>query len=250
MVAVEGLISTLATGAGWMATIAKPLLPSLVAVIVADPVASPCPRRLPSTLATPGALLCHVTVRPDRGFPFASFGVAVSCTFPPTGMLQVAGVTATDATGTGVTVTADVPVLPSLVAVTVIGPPAIFPVTSPVAETVAMVASLVVHVTVRPVSGLPPASLRVAVSCSVAPTSTLAGDGVTATEATGTGVTVTADVPLWPSLVAVIVTGPPTAVPVTSPVAETVAMVASLVVHVTVRPVSGLPAASFGVAVS
>ena len=52
-------------------------------------------------------------------------------------------------------------------------------------------------------------------------------------------VTVTAAVPLFPAIVAVMVTGPPAATPVTNalcdPVAmgETVAMAALLVVHVT-----------------
>src|SRR2546430_17097469 len=61
----------------------------------------------------------------------------------------------------------------------------------------------------RSVRELPFASVSVAVSCSVVPTATLAGDGVTLTDATGIGLTVIADVPLLPSLVAVMVTGPP-----------------------------------------
>src|SRR3989449_9930198 len=48
-----------------------------------------------------GLLLDHVTVRPDSGVPFASLGVATSCTVPPTVRLAVAGVTSTVATGTG-----------------------------------------------------------------------------------------------------------------------------------------------------
>src|SRR6266581_2758962 len=168
----------------------------------------------------------------------------------PTSIVPVAGLTSTVATGTAFTVTAELPLFPSLVAVMVTGPPAALPVTRPFASTVARVALLVPHVTVRPVSVLPFASFSVAVSCSVMPTATLAGAGVTATESTGAGVIVTADVPLFASLVAVMVTGPPAALAVTTPFTSTVAMVASLVVHVTVRPVSGLPAASFGVAVS
>jgi len=73
--------------------------------------------------------------------------------------------------------------------------------------------------------------------------------GLTVTDATGTGVTVTVAVPLFPSLVAVIV-AVPTVTPVTSPVADTVATDVALVAHVTTRPDSGFPAASFGVAVS
>src|SRR6266508_402036 len=76
-----------------------------------------------------------------------------------------------------VTVIAAVPVCPSLVAVMVTGPPAVTPVTSPLDETVAMDALLVVHVTVRPVSTFPAASCVVAVSCTVAPTATATGAG-------------------------------------------------------------------------
>src|SRR5438093_11685982 len=63
------------------------------------------------------------------------------------------------------------------------------------------------------------------------------------------GVTVTVEVPLCPSLVAVIVAEPATT-PVTSPLGLTVATAVLLLDHVIVRPVSALPLASFGVAVS
>src|SRR3989441_307156 len=56
-------------------------------------------------------------------------------------------------------------------------------------------------------------------------------------------VTVIAAVPLWPSLVAVIVAVPP-ATPVASPLPLTVAAAVLLLAHVTVRPVSVFPAAS------
>ena len=138
------------------------------------------------------------------------------------------------------------PFFPSLVAVIVTGPPRALPVTRPFASTEATVASPVCQVMVRPLSVLPFASLVTAVSCTVAPVPMLAVAGLTTTDATGIGVTVTAAVPFLPSLVAVIVTGPPTAVPVTNPFASTVAIVASPVCHVTVRPPSALPFASRG----
>src|SRR2546426_12836426 len=47
-----------------------------------------------------------------------------------------------------------------------------------------------------------------------------------------------------------MVTGPPAATPVTTPLPLTVARAALLVAHVTVRPVSTVPLASFVVAVS
>src|SRR2546426_12633601 len=56
-------------------------------------------------------------------------------------------------------------------------------------------------------------------------------------------------VPLWPSLVAVMVTAPATT-PVTSPLLLTVAIVLSLDDQLIARPVKGLPLASRGVAVS
>src|SRR5437016_13443106 len=75
-----------------------------------------------------------------------------------------------------VTVTADVPVLPSLVAV-IVAEPAVTPRTSPLPFTVATAVLLLDQVTTRPDNGLPFASLGVAVSCTVAPCCTLAGDG-------------------------------------------------------------------------
>src|SRR5207249_10049441 len=65
--------------------------------------------------------------------------------------------------------------------------------------------------------------------------------GDTVTAATGATVTVTVAVPLWPSLVAVIVTGPPGPAPVTSPLPFTVAIVLSLDCQVMTRPVNGVP---------
>ena len=169
-------------------TTAVPLFPWLVAVILAVPAASPTtdPRAL--TLATPGASLAHVTAAPATGLPFESLAAAVSCTAPFAGIVAVAGVTSTDATGTVATVMAAVPLLPSLVAVIVMGPPPALPVTSPLPLTRAIVESLDTHVTVRFVSVLPAASVSVAVSCTVAPTVTFADAGLTLTEATGTRV--------------------------------------------------------------
>jgi hypothetical protein len=131
----------------------------------------------------------------------------------------------------------------------IVAEPAARPVTSPLVLTRATVESLLDQVTTRPVSGVPLASLGVAVSCAVWPTCTLADDGLTVTEATGTLVTVTVAVPLCPSLVAVTV-AEPAARPVTSPLVLTRATVESLLDHVTTRPVSGVPFASSGVAVN
>src|SRR2546421_705109 len=93
-----------------------------------------------------------------------------------------------------ITVTAALPLCPSLVAV-MLAVPAALPVTSPLVLTVATAALPLAHATARPVSTLPAASLGVATSCTVLPSFTLAGAGVTVTDATGTCTTVMAAVP-------------------------------------------------------
>jgi hypothetical protein len=131
----------------------------------------------------------------------------------------------------------------------IVAEPATTPLTRPLELTVATDVLLLDQVIVRPASGLPLASFGVAVSWTAWPACTLAVAGLTVTAATGTLVTVIAAVPLWPSLVAVIVAEPATT-PLTSPLAFTVATEVLLLDHVIVRPVSGLPLTSFGVAVS
>ena len=211
-------------------------------MIVTAPAATPLTSPLADTVATAGALEAQVTDRPASTLPAASFSVAVSCTVAPTSTAAVAGLITTDATGTFATVTVAEPLFPSLVAVIVTDPTAT-PVTRPLADTVASAAFELVHVTARPVSTFPTASLGVALSCVVAPTNTVAVAGLTVTDATGTVDTETAAVPLCPSLVAVIVAAP-TTTPVTKPLAETVATALLLVVQVTVRPVRRFPLAS------
>src|SRR5262249_12550299 len=77
---------------------------------------------------------------------------------------------------------------------------------------------------------------------AVFPVRTLADAGVTVTLPTGTALTVTDDVPDFPSLVAVMVTVPG-AKPVTIPELETTAWL-ELLDHVTMRSVTTLPFAS------
>src|SRR5690606_6910692 len=106
--------------------------------------------------------------------------------------------------------------MPSLMAVIVVDPgPAA--VTRPLAETVAIASSALDHVNVRPASSAPAAERAVAANWCVSPTSSVSAGGPISTEATGTGATVTVAVPLFPSDVAVIVTGPPGLTPVTIP---------------------------------
>src|SRR5439155_435991 len=128
-----------------------------------------------------------------------------------------------------------VPLFTSLVAV-MVAPPAAWPVTSPLPLTVAIDMLLLTHVTTRPVSVLPAASLVTAESCWMPPAVMVAAAAVTATGETGT-------------LVAVTVIAP-AAAPVTRPVEETVAVAGALDVQVIARPESTVPAASFGLAAS
>src|SRR5213083_342294 len=78
---------------------AVPLLPSLVAVIVAEPTTTAVSRPLLLTVATAVLELVHVTVRPVRVLPLASFRVAVAWSVPPTATLGDARLTVTVATG-------------------------------------------------------------------------------------------------------------------------------------------------------
>jgi hypothetical protein len=168
----------------------------------------------------------------------------------------------TVATGASVTVIADVPLWPSLVAVIVVLP-APTAVTKPVVLTVAAAVLLETQVIERPVSTLPFASFVTAVSCCVGviPRTRLAVAGLTVTVATGTGFTVITGVVAFgaASLDAVIVAVPTPAavIVIVAPLAEltelaalTVNTAASLVLQFTVRPDRLTPLASFGVAVS
>src|SRR5216683_632743 len=140
---------------------AVPFGPSLVAVIVAEPAATPVTKPAPLTVATPALLVAQVIARPVNGVPLASLGVAVNCTVCPTWMLALAGLTVTDATGTFDAVRVAVPLWPSQAAV-MIAVPAATAVSSPVPFTVATPALLLVHETVRPVKTFPLASFGVA----------------------------------------------------------------------------------------
>src|SRR5207237_307295 len=83
--------------------------------LAARPGAVPPTRTPELPVATEELLLSHVMVRPVSVLPPASFGVAVSCSVWLTNTVAHGGLTLTVATGTvtAVTVTADVPLLPS-----------------------------------------------------------------------------------------------------------------------------------------
>jgi hypothetical protein len=78
MLAVAGEIATEATGMVVTVRAAVPLLPSLVAVMVAEPGTTPVTWPLELTVATLVLLLVHDTVRPVNVLPAESRGVAVS----------------------------------------------------------------------------------------------------------------------------------------------------------------------------
>src|SRR6478672_3434124 len=142
-----------------------------------------------------------------------------------------------------------VPACPSLVAV-IVAVPSASAVIAPFASIDATAVLLELHVTVRPVNSLLLASKVFAVACDV-PTAVIElADNATVTVATGAAETVIDDVPLFPSLVAVMVAEPaPTAV--TRPLfASTVAAAVLFELHWTDRPVSNVPFPSFVTAVS
>jgi hypothetical protein len=106
------------------------------------------------------------------------------------------------------------------------------------------------QLTVRPVRVLLLPSFVVAASGSLPPNTIGVVKAESVTEETGMTVTVTADDPVFVSLVAVIVTGPPAATPETKPFESTVAVTGLLDAQVTVRPVSTVPFKSVRVGVS
>lgn len=76
--ALDGCTVTLATGLGRTLTEAVPVLPSLVAVIVAVPTPTPLTNPVLETFATVGSLELHVIGRSFAGDPFTSVSVAES----------------------------------------------------------------------------------------------------------------------------------------------------------------------------
>jgi len=225
------------SGAGGVTlSVAVPLCPSLVAMMVVVPALTARTAPVPLTVATAALPDAHVTTRPVSTFPLASLFVAVACVVPPTVNVGAASATATEAVAAGggaVTVSVAEPLCPSLVAVIVVVP-GLTALTAPVPLTVATAALLDAHVTTRPVSTPPLTSLFVTVACVVAPTVIICVASATITDAVAAGgaaVTVTEAEPLCPELVAVIVVLP-ALIALTTPVAPTVAMEGLLEIQV------------------
>jgi hypothetical protein len=100
----------------------------------------------------------------------------------------------------------------------------------PVADTVATEASVMVQAMGRPVSGVPASPVSMAVNAWDSPVTSVSSPGTTDTDATGTKMTATEALPLFPPELAVIVADP-SPIAVTSPVVETEATVSSEVAH-------------------
>jgi hypothetical protein len=121
-VEVAGDTETVATGIGAGAltvTAALAILPSLEAETLTLPAAFAVTSPDDETVASAVLLDAHVTERPVRTLLAESRVTAESCTLAPTDIVDVAGETVTEATGTGAgteTLNADAALLPSLVA--------------------------------------------------------------------------------------------------------------------------------------
>jgi hypothetical protein len=231
--AVGGFTATLATGIGStvMTGVATFGADSLAAVIIAVPM----PAAVTVTVAPlavlteldalrariAGLLEVQLTVRPKRFTPAPSFGVAVNCCVCPRSIGVVGAESVTAAIGTRVTVIVALPLLPSLVAMT-LALPADTAVITPVPETVTTAGSLELQLTARPLNTPPFASSVVAVACAVPAAVREFEESATLTDATGIGTTVRATLTVNPPADALMF-DEPGATAVTNPPAATVA---------------------------
>jgi hypothetical protein len=113
---------------------------------------------------------------------------------------------------------------------------------APLLSTVATAGVDELHATERPVSVAPRSSRSTALAVVVAPSVSDGNASVTTTVATGAGITVSEALPVFPSLVAVMV-AEPAAMADTVPPSFTVATVGDDDVQLTTRPVTAAPAA-------
>src|SRR5688572_19764074 len=223
-------------------TVADPLLPSLVAVIVAVPAATAVTRPSDDTVATVLRFDDQEIIRPVMVAPEASRSLAESRDVCPTTRLLVTGVTSTPATGTSETVIVATALFPSDDAV-MMAAPAPRAVTIPASVTVATDASLLTQEIGRPVRGRPLPSSSSATSRNVWPTVMARLVVESRPVATGVGVTVIRESASRPRELAAVNTVP-TLRPVTTPIGETSAMDASALAHDTCGDSSRFPFAS------
>lgn len=175
-----------ATGTVMTVTVANPLCPSLVAVMVAVPGRIPLTKPNWVTLAIESGADDQLTARWVRTFPFASFSVAVAWVVERVVRVEEPSDTVTEATGGPVTVRVADPVCPSLTAV-MAAVPIPRAVTTPASLTVATEGALDDQVIARPARKFPLASLGVAVATVVCPIWTVGFASETEMLATGGG---------------------------------------------------------------
>jgi hypothetical protein len=244
---VEAVSATVteATATGMTVRDACPAIPSLVAMMFAEPgaiaVITPV---VALTVAIATLLELQVAERPVRALLLASRVTPAAVVDPPAIIVDAPRVTVTEATGTGSTSSVACPLMPSLVAM-MFAVPGATPVTTPVlASTVTIATSLELHMMVRPKSTLFEASWATAVAVVVVPVMIVEDPSVTETDATGSGTTTRAAWPPIPSLVAMRF-AIPGATAVTVPLAaSTVATAGSLELHTIERPARTLLLAS------
>jgi hypothetical protein len=243
-----------ATGVSTTFTVAVAVFPSIAALIVAVPSASPVMAPVGETIATDESSLAQTVGRPVTTLPTESRAVTVPCAEPPTVMLETFSDSVRVATSdAGITVTEAVPTIPSLVA-EIAAVPSASPVTTPFADTAATFASLEFQAIVLPESTLPAASRGVAMASIVRPRTTDGEASETPSVAIVCGcdaaVTTRVALPVLPFAEAVM-TVVPTESAVTLPVAGAMDATAGFeLAQSTVSPVTTmlLPVASLNVA--
>ena len=201
--------------------------------IVTDPGATPVTSPLGDTVARLVFRLVQASVAANVA-PVWSRAVPVSCSVCPTAKFDDGAEMPTVVSTGGAAVMESVRVAetvtpPAAACAVITADPAASAVTSPVCDTDAIVGAFVDHVTVAAIAA-PFWSRAAATSWSVWPTCTEAVAGVMETEvSTGVGAdTVTAAVPVTvvlPTVASAEIVAPPTAIAVTRPEVETVAMV-------------------------
>jgi hypothetical protein len=191
---------------------------------------------------TLGAPDVQTTGRCGNVAPPASSATALTRDVAPTSNVVVSGEIRTAATGDGDTTIVAVPTCASLVTVTV-ATPGEDAVTVPSLATCATATLLLRNVIARPANNVPLASVICTTSRTVCPTVSAACEGDTITDPTGRGVTRILAVAVRSALVALIV-DTPGAIPSTTPVEDTVAIVGVLELHMATRSPSTAPASS------
>ena len=175
------MISNAATGRGTTWTLARPVLPSLVAVTRAFPGASAVITPAAVTDATAGASLTKVTGRLVRTLPSLSVICVSNVSTEPTVSVETLGVSETAPAARARTMTVAVPTRPSLEA-EIVADPGCKAMTLPVAVTATAVTLLELQTTTRPSNTPPAASRSVATNWRSVPTVNVSRPGVSETD--------------------------------------------------------------------